>query len=301
MSSFQKIQNQSYPNLATSVELVKPITWFPPMWAFLCGTVSTGVISIEKLPIICLGIFLAGPLVCGMSQAANDWCDRHVDAINEPERPIPSGRMPEKWGLAIALFMSVLSLTVGWFLGTWGFIATISAVICAWIYSVEPFRLKKSGILGPLLVGFCYEGLPWFTGAAILSVGMPEQKTIVLAILYALGAFGIMILNDFKAIEGDKQTGVNSLPVALGSKKAIKLACICMIIPQLTVVWFLFYWKMIIFSAIIGTVSLFQIMAMSRLLKNPQRFAPWYNQTGITLYVLGMMVSAVGLGFFSNL
>ena len=301
MSSFQKIQNQSYPNLATSVELVKPITWFPPMWAFLCGTVSTGVISLDKLPIICLGIFLAGPLVCGMSQAANDWCDRHVDAINEPKRPIPSGRMPEKWGLAIALFMSVLSLTVGWFLGTWGFIATISAVICAWIYSVEPFRLKKSGILGPLLVGFCYEGLPWFTGAAILSVGMPEQKTIVLAILYALGAFGIMILNDFKAIEGDKQTGVNSLPVALGSKKAIKLACICMIIPQLTVVWFLFYWEMIIFSAIIGTVSLFQIMAMSRLLKNPHRFAPWYNQTGITLYVLGMMVSAVGLGFFSNL
>ena len=85
---------------------------------------SKSVISIEKLPIICLGIFLAGPLVCGMSQAANDWCDRHVDAINEPKRPIPSGRMPEKWGLAIALFMSVLSLTVAWFLGTWGFIAT---------------------------------------------------------------------------------------------------------------------------------------------------------------------------------
>ena len=38
-----------------------------------------------------------------------------------------------------------------------------------------------------------------------------------------------------------------------------------------------------------------------KLLKNPQRFAPWYNQTGITLYVLGMMVSAIGLGFYSNI
>ena len=300
MSSIENTQTHSYPNFTASLELIKPITWFPPMWAFLCGSVSTGAISIDKLPLVCLGIFLAGPLVCGMSQAANDWCDRHVDAINEPERPIPSGRMPEKWGLGIALLMSFLSLTVAWFLGTWGFIATIFAVICAWIYSIEPFRFKKSGILGPLLVGFCYEGLPWFTGAAILSVGMPNQKTTLIAILYALGAFGIMILNDFKAIEGDKQTGVNSLPVSLGSEKAIKLACICMIIPQLAVVWFLFYWDMIIFSVIIAVASLFQMIAMSKLLKNPQLFAPWYNQTGITLYVLGMMVSAIGLGFYSS-
>ena len=300
MSSFHKTHSPSHPNLATSLELIKPITWFPPMWAFLCGAISTGAISLNTFPLVCLGVFLAGPLVCGMSQAANDWCDRHVDAINEPERPIPSGRMPEKWGLAIALLMSFLSLTVAWFLGTWGFIATISAVVCAWIYSIEPFRLKKSGVLGPLLVGFCYEGLPWFTGAAILSVGIPNGKTTLIAILYALGAFGIMILNDFKAIEGDKQTGVNSLPVALGSERAIKLACISMIVPQLTVAWCLFHWEMIIFSMIICAALIIQMIAMLRLLKNPRRFAPWYNQTGITIYVLGMMVSAVGLGFYSS-
>ena len=23
--------------------LLKPVTWFPPMWAFLCGVVSSGV------------------------------------------------------------------------------------------------------------------------------------------------------------------------------------------------------------------------------------------------------------------
>ena len=300
MNLIENTQTHSYPNFTASLELIKPITWFPPMWAFLCGSVSTGAISIDRLPLVCLGIFLAGPLVCGMSQAANDWCDRHVDAINEPERPIPSGRMPEKWGLAIALLMSFVSLTVAWFLGTWGFIATISAVVCAWVYSIEPFRLKKSGVLGPLLVGFCYEGLPWFTGAAILSVGMPNINTTLIAILYALGAFGIMILNDFKAVEGDKQTGVNSLPVALGSERAIKLACLCMIVPQLTIVWCLFYWNMIIFSLIIATAIIIQMMAMLRLLKNPRRFAPWYNQTGITIYVLGMMVSAVGLGFYSS-
>jgi hypothetical protein len=48
-------------------------------------------------------LLLAGPLVCGTSQAANDWFDREVDAINEPQRPIPSGKIPGRWGLAIAL------------------------------------------------------------------------------------------------------------------------------------------------------------------------------------------------------
>ena len=41
-------------------------------------------------------------MVCGMSQAVNDWFDRHGDAVNEPSRLIPSGRVPGRWGLWIA-------------------------------------------------------------------------------------------------------------------------------------------------------------------------------------------------------
>lgn len=63
-------------------------------------------------------MLLAGPVVCGMSQAANDWFDRHVDAVNEPHRPIPSGRIPGRWGLWIALAMSVLSLAQVWAMKT---------------------------------------------------------------------------------------------------------------------------------------------------------------------------------------
>ncbi len=296
MEILSKNNVRSHPNIMTTLELIKPITWFPPMWAFLCGAVSTGLIQFENLGYILLGIILSGPVVCGMSQAANDWCDRHVDAINEPNRPIPSGRMPERWGLGIAIAMSILSLLIGWFLGTWGFIATITAVICAWLYSAEPFRFKKSGIFGPFLVGICYEGLPWFTGAAVLSIGIPSIKTIIVAFLYAVGAFGIMTLNDFKAIEGDKQMGVNSLPVVLGAKSAAKLACVVMIIPQILVVWFLFNWNLFLYSFFVIMSLGFQIAAMKKLLKDPAQFAPWYNRTGITLYVFGMMVSAIALG-----
>ena len=295
MSSLQKIQNQKYPDLFTSLELIKPITWFPPMWAFLCGAVSTGAISISNLPILGLGIFLAGPIVCGMSQAANDWCDRHVDAINEPSRPIPSGRMPGRWGLWIAILMSIASIMIGWFLGTWGFIATLLGVICAWAYSAEPIRLKKSGIWGPFVVGICYEGLPWFTGAAILSLGLPSIQTISLAFLYALGAFGIMTLNDFKAVDGDRETGINSLPVVAGEYIAARVACTVIAIPQIIVILLLFNWALPVYAFSVGVCFLFQIFAMLKLLKNPVKFAPWYNATGVTLYITGMMVSAVGI------
>ncbi|MEM9428538.1 MAG: UbiA family prenyltransferase, partial [Pseudomonadota bacterium] len=130
------------PHPAVVLELLKPVTWFPPMWAYMCGVVASGVPLSERWGMFALGVILAGPVVCGMSQAANDWCDRHVDAINEPDRPIPSGRMPGRWGLWIALAMSGGALLLGAALGAWGFGATVIAVALAWAYSAEPLRLK---------------------------------------------------------------------------------------------------------------------------------------------------------------
>ena len=74
---------------------------------------------------VAAGVALAGPLVCGTSQAANDWFDRHVDAINEPGRPIPSGRVPGRTGLWIAFAWTALSLLVAAALGRWAFGAAV--------------------------------------------------------------------------------------------------------------------------------------------------------------------------------
>jgi chlorophyll synthase len=277
------------------LELIKPVTWFPPMWAYACGAVASGVAITENLGLLIAGVILAGPVVCGMSQAANDWCDRHVDAINEPDRPIPSGRIPGRWGLWIALAMSALSLALGALLGTWGFIATVVGVIAAWAYSVEPIRLKRSGWFGPGLVGLSYESLPWFTGAAVLSQTLPSGPIILIALLYGIGAHGIMTLNDFKALEGDAQMGVNSLPVTLGPEKAAKVACLVMIVPQIFVILALAKWGQSTQAAIVLMLLLGQLWAMSVMLKDPKAKAPWYNATGVLMYVSGMMVSAFAL------
>jgi chlorophyll synthase len=265
------------------------------MWAYACGAVASGVAITEHLGLLIVGVILAGPVVCGMSQAANDWCDRHVDAINEPDRPIPSGRIPGRWGLWIALAMSALSLALGATLGTWGFIATVVGVIAAWAYSVEPIRLKRSGWFGPGLVGLSYESLPWFTGAAVLSQTLPSGPIILIALLYGIGAHGIMTLNDFKALEGDAQMGVNSLPVTLGPEKAAKVACIVMLVPQVFVILALAKWGQSTHASIVLALVIGQVWAMSVMLKDPKAKAPWYNATGVLMYVSGMMVSAFAL------
>ncbi len=277
------------------LRLIKPITWFPPIWAYLCGSISVGVPLAGQWPLVILGMVLAGPIVCGMSQAANDWCDRHVDAVNEPDRPIPSGRIPGRWGLYIALAMTALSLAVGWMLGPWGFGATVVGVIAAWAYSAEPVRLKRSGWWGPGLVGLSYEGLPWFTGAAVLLSGPPRFEIVVIALLYALGAHGIMTLNDFKALEGDRQHGVRSLPVVLGPEVAAKIACTVMALAQALVVVLLVIFGKPWHGLAVLVLLVVQFAAMRVLFRDPKGKAPWYNGTGVVLYVTGMMVSAFAL------
>lgn len=285
------IHPRRWPEPRAMLTLIKPITWFPPVWAYLCGVVSSGQ-ALTDWPMVLLGMVLAGPIVCGMSQAANDWCDRHVDAVNEPNRPIPSGRIPGRWGLWIALAMSVLSLIVGWQLGPWGFYATVFGVVAAWAYSAEPVRLKRSGWWGPGLVGLCYEGLPWFTGAAVMLAGPPGFEIVVLAALYAFGAHGIMTLNDFKALEGDRLHGVRSLPVVLGPEVAARIACTVMSMAQALVVALLFIWGKPLHAVAITALLLAQFAAMRVLFRDPKGRAPWYNGTGVLLYVTGMMIAA---------
>lgn len=284
------------PAFSAVAELLKPITWFPPMWAFGCGVVASGLPAGERWLVVLLGVLLAGPLVCATSQAVNDWFDRHVDAINEPQRPIPSGRMPGHWGLYIAVVWTVLSLLVATALGPWGFAAAALGLLLAWAYSAPPLRLKANGWWGNSACALCYEGLAWVTGAAVMAGGaMPDLRSLLLAGLYSAGAHGIMTLNDFKSVDGDRRMGIASLPVQLGVARAGRVACWVMAVPQVVVVALLAHWGAPAHAALVGMLLGAQLMLMSRLLDDPRARAPWYNGTGITLYVLGMLVSAFAL------
>jgi chlorophyll synthase len=284
------------PAPSAIAELLKPVTWFPPMWAFACGVVASGAPLEGRWALVALGVLLAGPLVCATSQAVNDWFDRHVDAINEPQRPIPSGRMPGRWGLYVAVGWTALSLLVATALGAWGFAAAVAGLVLAWAYSAPPLRLKRNGWWGNAACGLSYEGLAWLTGAAVMAGGtMPAGHSVALALLYSLGAHGIMTLNDFKSVHGDRQMGVGSLPVRLGVDSAARTACVFMTVPQVVVIGLLVAWGRPGHAAAVAALLVAQGLLMAWFVREPTRRALPYSGFGVPLFVAGMMVSAVAL------
>lgn len=125
---------------------------------------------------------------------------------------------------------------------------------------------------------------------------LPRSEVLIVLVLYSLGAHGIMTLNDFKAVEGDRATGLKSLPVTMGVSGAARFACLVMATAQIIVIGLLAWWGLTFSAALVGAVLLAQLAAMPRLLSNPAKYAPWYNGVGVLLYVLGMLASALGLG-----
>jgi len=284
------------PQFSAITELFKPITWFPPMWAFACGIVASGVPMEGKWLLAFIGIALAGPFVCATSQAVNDWFDRHVDAINEPQRPIPSGRMPGRWGLFIAIIWTLVSLAVASLLGPWGFGAAVVGLLLAWAYSAPPLRLKENGWWGNAACGISYEGIAWTTGAAVMAGGqMPDSRSLALALLYSVGTHGIMTLNDFKAVAGDRAMGVRSLPVQLGEQRAGNVACWIMAMPQILVILLLFAWGQPGRGLAVAVLLAVQVLMMDYFLARVTQRALWYSGFGVPFFVTGMMVSAFGL------
>jgi chlorophyll synthase len=273
--------------------LLKPITWFPPMWAMACGLISAGLTPQMAPGQFLLGIILAGPLLCGASQIINDWCDRHVDAINQPERPIPSGRAPGRSAYWFAWIWSLFALAFSFSLGVWVTVATLIGLFLSWAYSAPPLRLKRNGWWGNSAVAISYEGLAWITGAAIaLGGNLPSANIMIIALLYSVGAHGIMTLNDFKSVQGDRMMQLASLPARLGEARAARVACWFMALPQVLVIALLIDWQLTQFAGWIAAGLAAQLLAMRRLLSDPKKLAPWYNAVGVTLYVAGMMVAA---------
>jgi chlorophyll synthase len=89
--------------------------------------------------------------------------------------------------------------------------------------------------------------------------------------------------------------GIDSLPVLLGVGNAARFACWVMAVPQAFVIALLLSWQRPYYAAAVGVLLLTQFFLMVHFLKSPRERAPWYNGTGISCYVVGMLISAFAL------
>ncbi len=280
-----------------SLALMKPITWFGPMWAFLCGAIASGATtwSFPDLARILLGMLLGGPLLCGVSQVINDYFDREIDAINEPHRLIPSGLVSMRQIVVTVAVLLSLGVMVGLILGREVALMAAIGVVLAVLYSVPPFRAKRNGWIGNLLVGISYEGLAWMAGH--LAFAPMTGPSLLIAVLYSLGAHGIMSVNDYKSIQGDRAGGIKTIPVLHGEKTAAWLVMATMVLAQVGVVVAFLVWGNWIVSLLVTLLILLQIWVGRRFLQRPEEHYLFFSVNGSMFFVWGMMIAAIGLRF----
>ncbi len=271
----------------------KPGTWFAPMWAMLVGCVAGGAgWDLASIARVLAGMVMAGPLLCAFSQVINDWYDRDVDRINEPDRPTAANLLAPQTirliaaGLALAAFgiASPLGTTVMWL--------ALGGLALAVAYSAPPLRLKaRNGWLANTACAFAYEGFAWVAGAA--AFGHVSQGTIVLATLYSLGSHGLMTLNDFKSIEGDRKLGLRSIPAMLGIDGALKAAFVFIDVFQVLAIAYVIWHQAWIAAGVMLALFLVQLPMQRKMATDPAKLAPWYCASAIPPFVWGMLAAAL--------
>lgn len=211
------------------IELADPVTWISPVLVCFCGALASGYergfdwTRPDHWWLMLLGALMTGPLGTGFSQSINDYFDRELDAINDPQRPIPAGIITlneARWNwIVLGTATMLVSLVFGQPLIV--FFAFVGIVLSV-IYSMPPIKLKKHFWLGPPAVGLGYVSMSWMAGHLIFAP--LTWQSVVVALINGGLAAGLLFLNDIKSVEGDRKLGLKSLTVAIGVQRTLIVA-----------------------------------------------------------------------------
>ena len=286
------------------LQLMKPVTWIPLIWGVICAAAASGKYAwrVDHVLAAFACMLLSGPLLAGFTQTINDYYDREIDAINEPYRAIASGAIPlgqvklQIWVLLLA------GLGVSYGLDLWAGHSTPVVLLLAlggsfvsYIYSAPPLKLKQNGWLGNYALGASYIALPWWAGQALF--GQLTWGTALLTLAYSLAGLGIAVVNDFKSVEGDRELGLQSLPVVFGIERASWISAGMIDVFQLAMVAVLIgigqHFAAVLLVLLIVPQITFQDIW---LLRDPVAVDVKYQASAQPFLVLGMLVTALAVG-----
>jgi chlorophyll/bacteriochlorophyll a synthase len=286
------------------LQLMKAITWIPLMWGVICGAASSGRFTwtVENVLISAACMLMSGPLLTGYTQTINDYYDRDLDAINEPNRPIPSGAISLGQVRSQIWILLLGGLAVAYGLDRWAnhefpilFALALGGSLISYIYSAPPLKLKQNGWLGNYALGASYIALPWWAGHALF--GELNSTIVVLTLIYSMAGLGIAVVNDFKAVEGDRQLGLKSLPVMFGVQTAAWICVLMIDIFQGGMAAYLIGIHKNLYAVLLILLIIPQITFQDMyFLRNPLENDVKYQASAQPFLVLGMLVTAIALG-----
>lgn len=149
------------------LELLRPANVATALADVLAGFAIAGLQNRPALPwlLLATACLYAGGIVL------NDFFDRHLDRVERPERPIPSGRV----GAPAAAALGAILLAAGWIAASHHATRAAGGVALAIAGAVVLYDAwgKRSRVFGPINMGLC-RALNLLLGVAAVPAALPQ-------------------------------------------------------------------------------------------------------------------------------
>lgn len=235
------------------LEILRPFNALMGVIAVLLVAIISGNFTIY-VPVACVIVFI----FTGAGNAINDYVDHKIDAINKPERPIPSGRISLRAAAIYSIALFTISTLMAMVIGIIPGIIVVLSAILMFLYA---YRLKKSCLIGNMSIAF-------LTGLCFVFAGVVLQ-TVFLSVLLGFYAFLMTmareIVKDMEDVEGDSAEGASTFPIRYGMRASSTLAAVFMIVASLTspLLFFIGIFNIIYLIVLLFAIILFLACAIS--------------------------------------
>ncbi|MFJ2034170.1 SCO3242 family prenyltransferase [Streptosporangium sp. NPDC087985] len=163
------------------------------------------------------GLAVASVLLYWAGMALNDWSDREIDAVERPERPVPSGRITPEGALGIAVGLTGAGLATAAICGGRRAFALAGLLAGAvWAYDL---RLKHTKA-GPAAMAACR------TIDVLLGAGPDTRAAAPMALAVGAHTYGITVLGRAE-VEGATPSTVRAALTATGAAAVLAASAIC--------------------------------------------------------------------------
>jgi geranylgeranylglycerol-phosphate geranylgeranyltransferase len=239
--------------------------------------------------------FLTGFTFCAAAMVINDYYDRKIDAINEPQRPLPSGLIKPKEALAFMAALIVIGGVFSLLIYPYGLLCFLVALASLVITATYLTVGKRSGLPGNFLVSACV-AIPFIYGS-VTALGTVGLNVLLFASMAFLSNTGREITKGIVDVKGDRAGGVKTLAVRFGEKSAAAVAVVFYLsaVALTPVTWFLglvgFWFIPFVLVTDIGLIGCSTLLLMDPSRANARRI----KKVVLYLFLVGLLAYIFGV------
>ncbi len=199
------------------LRIIRPLNCLMMGFAVIVGA---SLVSALDFSINLLLGFVTSFALTGASMALNDYYDREIDAINEPNRPIPSGAVSPEEALSLGAALGIIGLVTALMTN----MSCLIVAMIAWtIFAAYTTKGKRTGFPGNLLVSTCVV-IPFIYGG--FAVENLKVSVIMFASMVFLSVTGREVAKGIVDVEGDKSQNIRTIALLYGERTAAVLSSI---------------------------------------------------------------------------